>query len=218
MALRESASPEPPLSAACDSIAHRIDLMSGLVAAHVLRAAGDDIDGVLRASAARRRAEGAGLVIAPLPVAALADPDALDAAAKARGVDPRALGWEIDAASLDRAALDGATRLRARGWALGLRTSAGEASPLAARDRALFSNVVVTGIWSEACACPALQTRLRAAQAIGASVVWAGTLAPKDARMLVAEGYDVVERAGRPAPQLAMARAPAEQASSFSSR
>jgi hypothetical protein len=47
MALRESASPEPPLSAACDSIAHRIDLMSGLVAAHVLRAVGDDIDGVL---------------------------------------------------------------------------------------------------------------------------------------------------------------------------
>jgi len=218
MALRKNASPEPPLSAACDSIAHRIDLLSGLVAAHVLRASDGDIDAILRVSAARRRADSAGLIIAPLPVAALADPDALDAAAKARGVDPRGLGWELDAAVLDRTALDRAARLRARGWALGLRTGPGEAAPLAARDRALFSNVVVAGDWAQACACPALQTRLRAAQAVGASVVWAGAHAPDDARALVAEGYDVVERAGRPVRQLAMARAPAEHASSFSSR
>jgi hypothetical protein len=211
--LHENASPEPLLSA----IAQRIDLVSGLNAARVVRHALEP-EALFRTIAAWRRAGGLGLIAAPLPAAALADPAAFDAGAKASGVDPRATSLELDGNAVTPAALSAVATLRARGWGLGLRMSPGPAAALDARARALFATFTAQGLWEDVLACQQMQTRLRAAQAQGAQLVWAGTAAPNGPHALRADGYDAVEVTGPSAVQTALARAVAEQASSFSNR
>ncbi|MBU6373789.1 MAG: hypothetical protein KJS97_13765 [Alphaproteobacteria bacterium] len=210
------------MTARVHSFALRIDLVSGLVAARVLKAAPEiDAGTLVQAIVARRRADGddAGLIAAPAPAAAFADPGAFDAAAKAAGLDPRSIAWDVRDLALDAPRLAALASLRARGWGLTLRTGPGAAPALAGRDRALFGAIVVDGAWRDACACPALAQRLAAAQACGALSVWGGTGAPDDVRALQAHGFDAADVAATPLRQLAVARARStEQASSFSIR
>lgn len=210
------------MTARVHSFALRIDLVSGLVAARVLTAPAEiDAAALLQMITARRRADSddAGLIAAPAPNVAFVDPAALDAAGKAAGLDPRSVAWELRDADLDAARLAAAASLRARGWGLSLRTTAGAARALPARDRALFGAIVVDGAWRDACICSALAQRLSAAQACGAVTVWAGTGAPDDVRLLQASGFDAVDVAATPMRQLALARARStEHASSFSMR
>jgi len=205
------------LSASAVSFARRIDLVSGMHAARVVRGA-METKALMRALAALRRAGGPGLIAAPLPAAALCDPAAFDETAKAHGLDPRATNWEIAANGIDAEALEALARLRARGWGLGLRMAPGPSPALDTRSRALFSTYLVTGDWADAQACGYIQMRVHAARAQGAQIVWAGDDGPDGPRLLVAEGYDAADIAGPVAAQTALARAMAEQASSFSIR
>lgn len=210
------------MTARVHSFALRIDLVSGLVAARVLSAPADvDAASLVGLVAARRRADGAeaGLIAAPAPAAAFADPAAFDAMAKAAGLDPRSIAWEMRDADLDPTRVAAAAALRARGWGLTLRTAPGQTRALPARDRALFGAIVVDGAWRDACMCAALAQRLAAAQACGALTVWGGTGTPADVRTLHAFGFDAADVAATPTRQLAVARARSvEHASSFSMR
>jgi len=203
------------LPQAFHTFVRRIDLRSGLSAGLVAR--GDvDAGDWLRTIAARRRAGEAGLIIAPAPDDAWADPDAFDATLKLAGHDPRSVAWQIADRAIDRAGLHAVARLRARGWAFELVTAPGEAPALAARDRTLFASLAVVGDWTEALACEHVQRRLRAAGALGLQCVWAGVGEPRAPRLLCAEGYDARDGASR-YPTEARANS-AGPALSFSSR
>jgi len=206
------------------SFARRIDLDSGLIAARVAAAPAADFAALLNIVTAARRAGGwPGLVVVPAPDLAFRDPGALDALAKANGLDPRGLTFEAQDAGAEGLNFSALAKLRARGWGLSLVVTPGEAPALGARDRSLLSMVTVRGDWAAAAACPALARRVRAAQACGALAVWAGSDGPQDPRMVRAFGYDAVDvaepaaKTGCATAQLARAYS-AEQASSFSIR
>lgn len=200
----------------------RLDLASGLPASRVLAPRFDDLDALVAALHDARRTATGPLRTAPLSVALapslLRDAHELDQTLKSAGFDPRSVILAVDLADLNAGLTAAAATLRARGWALSLRTTVGHAPALPHRDRALFREIVVTGALDDVVACPLLEVRLLAAKAVGSVLTFAGDADRAQNAYLLALGFD--RRETRPQGRYtALARgASADVASSFSIR
>lgn len=178
----------------------RRDLVTGLVAAGVVRAASPAVATLLTARDLwRARGQTAPLAFAPAPEAYGDAASAGDLAAElvAEGFSPRELDLEVAEQVLARTGLRGVERLRARGFGVALVSDAACPLPFGQRTRSLFTEILMTAparldpfLGADPHDVRPLARRLFAAKAQGVIVTALGVGDAAWARALATAGFD----------------------------